>query len=73
LIFLITFHRFGKSRPLLKAVDLLHSFSPHTAVAPQVTLRSARVMKDEGDLNGALKVINAIISRGKLFVFISDI
>ncbi|KAK7114540.1 alpha-protein kinase 1-like [Littorina saxatilis] len=56
-------YRFGRSKPLLRVVSDLRRASPDTAVAPQVTLRSARVMKDEGDLNGSLKVIHSIISR----------
>ncbi|KAL8587125.1 hypothetical protein ACOMHN_026093 [Nucella lapillus] len=56
-------YRLGWSKPLLQVVKDLHGVSPGTAVAPQVTLRQARVKKDQGDLNGALRVIHAIINR----------
>ncbi|XP_076447922.1 uncharacterized protein LOC143284787 [Babylonia areolata] len=56
-------YRFGRSKPLLRIVADLRRVSPGTALAPQVTLRRARVLKDQGDLNGALRVIHTIISR----------
>lgn len=39
--------------------------SPETPIAPQVVLRKARVLKDTGDLHGSMKILDAVISKGK--------
>ena len=49
---------------MLRVVDEILRVSHDTAIAPQVILRQARVMKDSGDLHTALRVFDAVISRG---------
>lgn len=56
-------YRFGRSTPLLGVVDDIMKVSPQTAIAPQVILRKARVMKDSGDLHGAMRILEAVVSR----------
>lgn len=58
-------YRFGASRALLQVLDILLDRAPHTPVAPQVIIRKARVMKDDGDLHGAVRVLDAVITRGR--------
>lgn len=62
--------RFGRSPALLRVVDEIMHISPTTAIAPQVILRKARVMKDSGDLHGSIRILDAVISRGKLYLFL---
>ena len=42
----------GRSRTTLRLVDYLRTNSPGTAIAPQLLIREARVMKNDGDLDG---------------------
>ncbi|XP_076449884.1 uncharacterized protein LOC143286163 [Babylonia areolata] len=56
-------YRFGKSAALLSIVDTIRQASPDTAIAPQVILRQARVMKDRGDLHTSMRVLDAVITR----------
>ena len=56
-------YRFGLSRALLKTVDEILLKSPQTPVAPQVVIRKARIMKDDGDLHGAMKVLDAVLTK----------
>jgi hypothetical protein len=48
---------------LLQVVDLIKQTDPLVAIAPQIQVREARVLKDEGDLHGAMKVLNNILER----------
>ena len=49
------------SKALLHVVDLIKQADPEIAIAPQVQVRKARVLKDEGDLHGAMKVLDEIL------------
>ncbi|XP_028418422.1 alpha-protein kinase 1-like isoform X2 [Dendronephthya gigantea] len=51
------------SKNLLQVVDMIKKADPLVAIAPQVQVRKARVLKDEGDLHGAMKVLNDILER----------
>jgi alpha-kinase len=53
----------GASEALLRVVDLIKQADPLVAIAPQIQVRKARVLKDEGDLHGAMKVLNDILAR----------
>ncbi|XP_025115478.1 uncharacterized protein LOC112576876 isoform X2 [Pomacea canaliculata] len=51
------------TEPLLQLADEIMNVSPETPVAPQVVLRKARVLKDNGDLNGAMRILNKIFNK----------
>lgn len=53
----------GASRALIQVAKLIKQADPLVAIAPQVQVREARVLKDEGDLHGAMKVLNEILER----------
>jgi hypothetical protein len=53
----------GASKALLQVVDLIKQTDPLVAIAPQIQVREARVLKDEGDLHGAMNVLNNILER----------
>lgn len=53
----------GASKALLPVVDMIKQADPTVAIAPQVQVRKARVLKDEGDLHGAMKVLDQILVR----------
>ena len=53
----------GASKGLLQVVDMIKQADPLVAIAPQIQVRKARVLKDEGDLHGAMKVLNDILER----------
>ena len=55
------------SKALLHVVDLIKQADPEIAIAPQVQVRKARVLKDEGDLHERL--INEIIQFWYRFSF----
>ncbi|XP_067652821.1 alpha-protein kinase 1-like [Haliotis asinina] len=65
-------YRFGASRALLKVLNILLESGPHTPVAPQVIIRKARVMKDDGDLHGAVRVLDAVITRESVWDYKDD-
>ena len=43
------------SRSTMKLVDFLQSHSPQTPISPQLVIRKARVMKNDGDLQGIMQ------------------
>ena len=53
----------GASKSLLQVVELIKEADPLVAIAPQVQVREARVLKDEGDMHGAMKVLSNILER----------
>ncbi|XP_067652623.1 alpha-protein kinase 1-like [Haliotis asinina] len=53
----------GTSKPLLQIVDFIKEKCPEVAIAPQIQVRKARLLKDEGDLHGAIKVLNQVLIR----------
>ncbi|XP_048255079.1 alpha-protein kinase 1-like [Haliotis rufescens] len=65
-------YRFGASRALLQVLNILLDRAPHTPVAPQVIIRKARVMKDDGDLHGAVRVLDAVITRDSVWDYRDD-
>ncbi|KAK7493862.1 hypothetical protein BaRGS_00015003 [Batillaria attramentaria] len=65
-------YRFGRSKPVLRVACEIQRASPDTAIAPQVILRQARVMKDDGDLNGAMRIIQAIINKDHQWPYQSE-
>ena len=40
------------SHTTMRLVDYLQANSPYTPIAPQLVIRKARVMKNDGDLQG---------------------
>ena len=55
----------GGSKSLLQVVKMIKQADPMVAIAPQIQVREARVLKDDGDLHGAMKVLNNILERRK--------
>ena len=55
----------GGSKGLLQVVNMIKQADPLVAIAPQIQVREARVLKDDGDLHGAMKVLNNILERRK--------
>ncbi|KAK6185481.1 hypothetical protein SNE40_007703 [Patella caerulea] len=56
-------YRYGNSNQIMKMVDLILQLRPDTCTAPQVILRKARLMKDSGDLHGAMNILNGLIKK----------
>eukprot|EP00106_Octopus_bimaculoides_P008233 XP_014775675.1 PREDICTED: uncharacterized protein LOC106872983 isoform X3 [Octopus bimaculoides] len=52
---------YGGSEVLLKIIDHILVLSPSTVIAPQLTIRRARIMKDNGNLHGAIEVLDGLI------------
>ncbi|XP_046577085.1 uncharacterized protein LOC124284980 isoform X2 [Haliotis rubra] len=53
----------GTSKPLLQIVEFIKEKCPEVAIAPQIQVRKARLLKDEGDLHGAIKILNQVLIR----------
>ncbi|GAB1598861.1 hypothetical protein Ahia01_000163300, partial [Argonauta hians] len=53
---------YGGSRLLLTIIDHILEVSPSTMIAPQLTIRRARIMKDDGNLHGAIEVLDRLIN-----------
>ncbi|CAI9723490.1 Hypothetical predicted protein [Octopus vulgaris] len=52
---------YGGSKVLLNIIDHILVLSPSTVIAPQLTIRRARIMKDNGNLHGAIEVLDSLI------------
>lgn len=48
------------SSALLNIVDQIQKLAPSIPVAPQLVIRKARVMKDNGDLHGSIQVLDSL-------------
>ncbi|XP_071084410.1 alpha-protein kinase 1-like [Haliotis cracherodii] len=53
----------GTSKPLLQVVEFIKEKCPEVSIAPQIQVRKARLLKDEGDLHGAIQVLNQVLIR----------
>jgi len=47
----------GDTKRTMDVVDYIQKNSPETAIAPQLVIRRARFMKNEGNLRGMLSMI----------------
>eukprot|EP00058_Branchiostoma_floridae_P028201 XP_002613692.1 hypothetical protein BRAFLDRAFT_250348 [Branchiostoma floridae] len=67
ILFLLDRYAFwqGTSPRLLKAIDDIRQNSPSTPVPPQIVIRKARVLTNAGDLQGAERVLDDVLSPDK--------
>ena len=52
----------GSSGTSLRIVKYLETYSPETAIAPQLVMRKARVMKNRGDLQGMGRLLSVSLN-----------
>ncbi|XP_078660086.1 alpha-protein kinase 1-like [Branchiostoma floridae x Branchiostoma belcheri] len=64
ILFLLDRYAFwqGTSPRLLQIIDDIRQNSPSTAVPPQIIIRKARVLTNAGDLHGAERVLDDVLS-----------
>ncbi|XP_065066391.1 uncharacterized protein LOC135692242 isoform X1 [Rhopilema esculentum] len=55
----------GSSKYLINLTDYIQRNSIGTAIPPQIVIRKARIMKNEGDIQGADKVLNSLMQSGQ--------
>lgn len=53
---------YGGAKVILNVVSQLEACDQSPAIAPQMLIRKARVLKDSGDLHGAVRVLHAIMA-----------
>ncbi|XP_064598888.1 alpha-protein kinase 1-like [Liolophura sinensis] len=53
---------YGGAKVILNVVSVLAACDQCPAIAPQMLIRKARVLKDSGDLHGAVRVLHAIVA-----------
>ena len=58
----------GSSGTSLRIVKYLETYSPETAIAPQLVMRKARVMKNRGDLQGMGRLLSVSLNKHPSYV-----
>ncbi|XP_055959422.1 alpha-protein kinase 1 [Patella vulgata] len=56
-------YRYGNSKQLMNIVDFIWQMEPDTRIVPQVIVRRARLMKDSGNLHGAMQILDALVKK----------